>query len=162
MGVRMNKQSLNRRMPKKKRKAKIAQKKTVYDGIEFDSLLERDYYMHLQGDPGIVDVQLQPAYTLIDSFHVDCGKCWGDGKKTSASTGRLIQCASCKGTGLSKRPGAIYTADFKVTHANGYEEIIDCKGWANESFPLRKKMFEAKYKKRLVVVERKKGEWIKK
>lgn len=164
MGVRMNKQSLNRRIPKKKRKAKIAQKKTVYDGIEFDSLLEREYYKHLKEEPGIADIQLHPEYTLQDSFTVDCDKCRGQGRKVSPKTGNLIKCSSCKGSGESPRQKMIYTADFKIIYDDGYEEIVDVKGgFANERFPIKKKLFEYKYRKRLFVVTRgKDGKWIKK
>ena len=38
-----------------------------------------------------------------------------------------------------------YTADFKVTYADGHVEIIDVKGIKTEVFKLKRKIFEFQY-----------------
>ena len=60
------------------------------------------------------------------------------------------------------RRGWEYHADFKVIYNNGEYEVIDVKGYADQRFPLVKKMFEHTQNKPLTVVKKIKGKWVKK
>lgn len=140
----------------------IPHKKTMAHGILFDSKDEADYYSYLLEQPNITGVVRQPQYTLLEPFQVICSKCKGEGKKPSPKTGKLIKCTTCQGTGRRARQSWTYTADFLVTYQDGHEEVIDVKGFANERFPLVKKMFEWVHGIELIVVKRKGKEWVRK
>ena len=139
--------------------AKIASRKVSYYGIEFDSRTEGEFYLMLRADKNVKNIVCQPQYTLIEAFAVDCSKCKGEGKVESLKTGKLIQCRSCKGTGESKRRGMVYTADFLVTYQDGRQEVIDVKGYANERFPVVKKIFEWMTGQELVVWKKTRAGW---
>lgn len=123
---------------RKKKTGRISSKKTVVQGIEFDSKSEADYYLVLKNDPEVVEIQLQPQYLLLEGFYITTRA----GKKR-------------------KRRDWKYTADFLVTYADGTQEVIDVKGYANDRFPYFKKMFEHRYQQELVVVKKDKQKgWI--
>lgn len=138
---------------------KINSKKTIVGGIVFDSQTEGEYYRKLTNDPNVKHIELQPKYTLLEAFKIRCSKCIGEGVTPSSKTNRMIKCRTCEGTGKKSRQAWTYKADFKVTYMNGYQEVIDVKGWENERFPLVKKMWERKYEQELIVVKKVKGEW---
>ncbi|MFE3973171.1 MULTISPECIES: DUF1064 domain-containing protein [unclassified Peribacillus] len=138
---------------------KINSKKTIAGGLVFDSQLEAEYYLYLTNNPDVKHIEIQPQYTLLESFKIRCSKCKGEGKKPSPKTARMIKCSTCDGTGKKSRQAWTYKADFKVTYMNGYEEVVDVKGHPNERFPLVKKMWEKKYGQELIVVKKVKGEW---
>lgn len=140
---------------------KIASKKTDVNGILFDSETEASYYLYLLKQPNVKNIVLQPQYTLLEAFKVRCNKCKGEGQTPSPKTGRAIKCRTCEGTGKRKRQAWTYKADFRVVYKDGYEEVIDVKGWANERFPLVKKMWERKFGQELIVVkwDKKKKMW---
>lgn len=138
--------------------SKINSKKTVVDNIEFDSQTEAEYYEYLKSREDIEEITLQPQYTLIEAFVIDCGRCI-KGKVESPKTGRLINCKTCEGTGKRKRQAWTYKADFEVIYKNGILEVIDVKGFANERFPLVRKMFEHKEGFELLVVKKTKTGW---
>ncbi|MFC8563081.1 DUF1064 domain-containing protein [Peribacillus frigoritolerans] len=138
---------------------KINSKKRIVGGIIFDSQTEGQYYQHLTNDPNVKHIELQPKYTLLEPFKIRCSKCKGAGTMPSSKTDRKIKCNTCSGTGMKSRQAWRYTADFKVTYMDGYDEVVDVKGHANERFPLVKKMWERKYNQELIVVKKVKGEW---
>lgn len=142
--------------------AKINSKQTVVNGIIFDSKTEAEYYQHLLTNKDIEHIVLQPKYTLLKEFEVECSKCEGKGKTPSSKTHRLVNCKTCKGSGKRSRQAWTYTADFRVKYRDGREEVIDVKGWTNERFPLVKKVWERKHGKELIVVkwDKKKKEWV--
>jgi hypothetical protein len=41
--------------------------------------------------------------------------------------------------------GIRYIADFRVTYADGHEEIVDCKGFKTAVYRMKKKLFAEKY-----------------
>src|SRR5690625_7421750 len=80
----------------------------------------------------------------MDEFTVSCGRCV-KGKVPSPKTGNPINCRTCRGTGERTRRQWSYTADFRIIWDEGHEDIVDVKGWANERFPLVRKMFEYRH-----------------
>lgn len=141
---------------------KINAKKVDLDGYTFDSQTEAEYYLFLKSQDDIKHIEVHPKYLLLHPFHIPCNRCRGEGKAPSPSTGKPIQCKRCKGSGKKERQGTEYTADFQVYYKDGYTEVIDVKGFINDRFPLYKKLFEHEYNVELVVVQKKKGEWVRK
>jgi hypothetical protein len=139
----------------------IRSKKVIVDGYEFDSQTEAQYYEYLKStrkEAGITHIELQPKFTLMDNFEVTCSRC-EMGYVPSEKTGKFVKCKTCKGTGLRPRHSWTYTADFRVFYQSGRVEVIDVKGFANERFPLVRKMFEYQNGYELLVVKKVKGEW---
>ena len=63
--------------------------------------------------------------------------------------------------GKREKNGAVYTADFRVTYIDGYQEVIDVKGWlVARGFPLRRRLFELKTGMELIVVRLIGKEWV--
>ena len=100
---------------------KYNNKKTIVDGIKFDSEMESHYYIylkHLKEIGEIVDFVLQPTYLLQEGFNLN-------GKRIRAIT---------------------YKADFKVIYKDGHEEVIDVKGKLTEEFKIKRKMLLYRYR----------------
>ena len=100
---------------------KYNNKKTIVDGIKFDSEMESHYYLylkHLKEIGEVVDFVLQPTYLLQEGFILN-------GKRIRAIT---------------------YKADFKVIYKDGHEEVIDVKGKLTEEFKIKRKMLLYKYR----------------
>ncbi|WP_026676761.1 DUF1064 domain-containing protein [Fictibacillus gelatini] len=117
--------------------SKYGAKKTVVDGIEFDSKLESQYYLYLkerQAKGEIEAFTLQPRYVLQEAF------------KKNGKTYRKIE----------------YVADFEVVHPGGAVEAVDIKGVCTPDFAIKRKLFEKKYPYKLSVVKyiKKFGGWI--
>lgn len=145
-----------RRISKSKSEGKIAHKKTIIDGVKFDSKMESRYYLYLKElqDKGIVkEIELQPKFLLQDKFIIVDGETiFGSDKrfaslkkKTKADTVRAIN----------------YIADFKVIYTDGREEVVDTKGRATADFEIKRKMLLCKYPSLVykVLIENK-NEWI--
>lgn len=121
-------------------KSKYGNKKVTVDGVEFDSKLEADYYLHLKQlhKDGVVEsFEMQKQYVLLDAYVMN-GK---------------------------KRQPVKFTPDFVVHYADGRIEVVDIKGSkfaVSRDFPLRKKMFEQRYQVPLHVIGYSKidGGWI--
>ena len=110
----------------KRKKGPVQAKKTTCDGIKFASGLEKYMYLALK-EAKIVARYEGETYILQDSFEF---------KATSyerQSNGK----GEFKDRGNKKILPIKYTPDFV---SNSF--IIECKGRANESFPLRWKMFK--------------------
>lgn len=104
------------------KQSKYHNKKVVYDGIKFDSIKEKNYYVALKmlEKAGIIkELELQKKFELQPSF-VD-----NDGKKQRAIT---------------------YIADFFY-----YETVlkvyiaVDVKGFRTDVYKIKKKMFMYQY-----------------
>lgn len=142
-------------------KAHIKAKKREIDGHLFDSADEADYYEYLKSRDDVENIELQPQFTFMPPFTVNCGRCRGEGQKPSPKTGNMIQCQRCKGSGKAQKKAWTYSADFRVTYQDGHEEVIDIKGgWKNERFNLVRKMYEYQFGEELVVIQKKRGEWV--
>ena len=114
------------RRKKSKKRGPVTAKKITYDGINFASGLERYTYMALKKEK-LFEYYEGEVFQLIESF---------DFKNESYE-----KQANGKGDytnrGSKKVLGIKYTPDF-----TGKDYIIECKGRANESFPLRWKLFK--------------------
>ena len=100
---------------------KYKNKKTIVDGIKFDSEMESHYYIYLKqlkeiGE--VVDFVLQPTYLLQEGFDLN-------GKRIRPIT---------------------YKADFKVIYKDGHEEVIDVKGKLTEEFKIKRIMLLYRYR----------------
>ena len=101
--------------------SKYHAKKTVVDGVTFDSKREANRYLVLKGmeeDGTIKDLRRQVRYELIPAFDVD---------------------------GKHYRP-VFYVADF-VYRENGHEVIEDVKGMRTDVYRLKSKLFARRYGK---------------
>jgi hypothetical protein len=99
---------------------KYHNKKTVVDGISFDSKKEADEYHRLKTlkQRGIVThLELQPKFELQRSFVKN---------------------------GIRYR-AIYYVADFRVKYNDSRIEIIDTKGFKTKEFLIKQKLFEFKY-----------------
>lgn len=106
---------------RQRRISKYGNKGTIVDGIKFSSQKEARRYMELKlmKQAGIVrDFEMQPKYLLQEAFR---------------KNGKLIR-------------AIYYIADFKVTYADGHEEIEDVKGqYMTEVFKLKWKIWDKCY-----------------
>ena len=110
----------------KKKRGPVRAKKVSFDGIQFASGLEKYMYISLK-KAKIKATYEGETYVLQESFafEVDSYERQANGK------GDLVN------RGQKKILNIKYTPDFV---SNSF--IIECKGRANESFPIRWKMFK--------------------
>lgn len=102
------------------KRSKYNARKTVVDGITFDSRYEADYYKHLkllEGNGEIRCLELQPRFLLQDKF------------KHDGKTIRKIE----------------YVADFSFIDSNGKTVVVDVKGYETTEYKLKKKLFLFKF-----------------
>ncbi|CAK0771112.1 conserved hypothetical protein [Gammaproteobacteria bacterium] len=127
--------------------------KTVEGGHTFDSKMEAARYLELQqlARAGRVSViELQPVFELQGAYR-KCPKCGRVDKRKNPEDPLEIKCPYRVGGGETcgeKRPFGYpitYRADFRVTYADGHQEIEDVKGMETEIFKLKKKLFDYKY-----------------
>ena len=111
---------------RRKKKGPVRSKKVVFDGITFASGLEKYMYQVLK-KAGIKAKYEGETYTLIDSFNF----------MTTSYERQSNGKGEFKDRGNKKILPIKYTPDFV-----GDKFIIECKGRANESFPMRWKLFK--------------------
>ena len=116
-----------------KKRGPVRAKKVVCDGIQFASGLERYMYLALK-EARIKSVYEGQTYVLQDGFEFtnDCYEKQSNGK------------GEYRNRGNKKILNVKYTPDFVADTF-----IIECKGRANESFPMRWKMFKKHVKENL-------------
>jgi hypothetical protein len=140
MARRVNNKSTKPKKTAAQKMGKIKHKKTVVDGITFDSKMESDYYIKCKDDleAGVItNIELQPGYVLQEKFiKVNGEVIYGSApefnsikRKTKAETIQAIK----------------YIADFKLTYPDGSVRIVDTKGQATADFKIKRKLFEAVY-----------------
>lgn len=119
--------------------AKQKSKKCVYKGIKFDSLVEKDWYIHLeeeQSKGNIFDLKAQVTFTIQDGFRLDSGEAV-----------RSIT----------------YTADHMWTDKEGRVHCCDTKGSEfniEEKFRIKFKMLKNMHKDYIYhIVIRYDGKW---
>ena len=117
----------------KRKKGPVRSKKVTFDGIQFASGLEKYMYLALK-EAKIIARYEGETYVLQDSFefNVDSYERQTNGK------GKMVN------RGQKKIQNIKYTPDFVSDSF-----IIECKGRANETFPLRWKMFKKHVKEHL-------------
>jgi len=110
----------------KRKKGPVRAKKVIVDGIQFASGLEKYMYLALKA-AGIKNEYEGKTYVLLESFEfdTDCYEKQANGK------------GEYKNRGNKKILNIKYTPDFISE-----DFIIECKGRANESFPIRWKLFK--------------------
>ena len=111
---------------RRKNKGPVRSKKVVFDGITFASGLERYMYQVLKKAKIKADYEGE-TYTLIDGFNFDNKS----HERQSNGKGDFVN------RGNKKILPIKYTPDFV-----GRDFVIECKGRANESFPMRWKLFK--------------------
>lgn len=115
-------------------KSKYNNKKTIYKGISFDSIVEKDRYIYLKKkeEEGLIkELTLQKKYLLQDKFIYQ---------------GKTIR-------------AIYYIADFYYIE-NDKEVVEDVKGVLTEVFKLKEKLFKNKYKHiDFCIVKKENGRW---
>ena len=109
-----------------RKKGPVQSKKITYDGINFASGLERYTYMALKKNK-LFEGYENEVFQLIEGFNFNNESFEKQANGKGEYTNR----------GQKKILGIKYTPDFV-----GKDYIIECKGRANESFPLRWKLFK--------------------
>ena len=115
-----------RRRTYKKKRGPVRAKKVSFDGIQFASGLEK--YMHVALKKAKIHAVYEGTTFELQKgfmFNVDSYERQGNGKGAMVNRGQ------------KKILNIKYTPDFVSPSF-----IIECKGRANESFPLRWKMFK--------------------
>ena len=113
---------------RRKKNGPVRSKKVICDGITFASGLEKYMYLALKKAKIKADYEGE-TFTLIDGFEFDTTSY----ERQSNGKGEF------KNRGDKKILPIRYTPDF-VSLRNSF--IIECKGRANESFPMRWKLFK--------------------
>ena len=117
----------------KRKKGPVRSKKVTFDGIQFASGLERYMYQALK-KAKIHAIYEGTTFVLQEDFKFDIDSY----ERQSNGKGEMVN------RGQKKIQSIKYTPDFI---SNSF--IIECKGRANESFPMRWKMFKKYVKEHL-------------
>lgn len=139
------------RYKRSKSEGKIAHKKTVIDGIKFDSKMESDYYVYLKEEKkkgNVKDFKLQPKFILQPKHFVLHGEMVTEDDKDYEEKNKLRQ--KYNKTQDEKNKVNIvqaikYISDFEVTYKDGSKLIIDVKGVKTADFKIKEKMFAFRY-----------------
>ena len=111
---------------KRKKRGPVVAKKVMYNGITFASGLEK--YMYIALCKAKIKAEYEgETYTVFEGFEFDNDSF----EKQSNGKGEFVN------RGCKKILPVRYTPDFIAD-----DFIIECKGRANESFPIRWKMFK--------------------
>ena len=110
----------------KRKKGPVRSKKVTYDGVTFASGLEKYMYQALKKAKIKAEYEGR-AYTLIEGFDFESSSY----ERQSNGKGQFVD------RGNKKIQPIKYTPDFV-----GDDFIIETKGRANESFPIRWKLFK--------------------
>ena len=110
----------------RRKRGPVTSKKVIYDGITFASGLEKYMYIALK-EAKIINMYEGATFTLQEGFMFDNES----HERQSNGKGSMINRGSKKILPIK------YTPDFVSDSF-----IIECKGRANESFPIRWKMFK--------------------
>ena len=115
-----------KRFKKSKKKGPVRAKKASADGIQFRSGLVKHTYLALKA-ANLFELYEDEVFKTLEGFTFPNESI----EKQSNGKGEF------KNRGVKKILGIKYTPDF-----TGYDYIIECKGRANEQFPLRWKLFK--------------------
>lgn len=118
---------IRKRRKSSKKKGPVRAKKVQYDGITFASGLEKYMYIALKKAKIKFQYELR-SFQLLESFSFE----------SEAYERQANGKGEYRNRGQKKIQGIKYTPDFE---GDGF--IIETKGRANDSFPLRYKLFKA-------------------
>ena len=124
---------MKRRYRKSKKRGPVRSKKVTFDGIKFASGLEKYMYIALK-KAKIKAVYEGKTYVVQEGFEFKNESY----ERQANGKGEMVN------RGQKKILNIKYTPDFV---SNSF--IIECKGRANESFPIRWKMFKKYVKERI-------------
>lgn len=112
-------------MKVKRKKTKYNNRKTVVDGIEFDSAAEAEYYRVAKAyaKKNGLELRLQEKFVLQEKYRIH---------------------------GVGKR-AITYTPDFTFWDGDKLVRVVDVKGMQTESFKIKAKIFCYKYQIPLVL-----------
>lgn len=118
--------------------SKYNARKTVINGISFDSKIEGEYYKHLislKAKGVVTSFEMQPKFTLLKGFTDKFGK---------------------------KHRPIEYKSDFLVNYIDGTTKVIDVKGQLLPLFLVKQKLYCSMYPHELVLLSysKKDGGWI--
>jgi len=119
---------MKKKIYKRKKRGPVQAKKVTYDGIKFASGLERYMYQALKKNK-IKATYEGATFEIVEEFIFNNSSY----ERTANGKGEF------KERGNKKILPIKYTPDFVCPD---YSFIIECKGRANESFPLRWKLFK--------------------
>ena len=132
----MNSTIMVSRYKRRKKRGPVRAKKVTYDGITFASGLEK--YMYIALRKAKIKAKYEgETYTIFEGFMFDNESY----ERQSNGKGDLVN------RGNKKILGIKYTPDFISK-----EFIIECKGRANDTFPMRWKLFKKYVKDNLPYV----------
>ena len=139
-----------RKSKKNEGQGKILHKKTIVDGITFDSKMESEYYKYLkeQKKLGVVkSFRLQPEYILQPKFFILNNKVVleTDADYKEKNKERLKWNKEHPDNKINIIPAIKYISDFEVIYKDGSIKVIDPKGIKTADFKLKEKMFKFKY-----------------
>ena len=117
---------MKRRSIKRRKKGPVRSKKVTFDGITFASGLEKYMYQALKKAKIYAEYEGM-TFTLQDAFMFDVDSY----ERQANGKGEMVN------RGQKKIQSIKYTPDFISPSF-----IIECKGRANESFPMRWKLFK--------------------
>ncbi|MFA6364240.1 DUF1064 domain-containing protein [Methanoregula sp.] len=106
----------------------------------FPSKLEAGRYLELKRmlDAGIVkSIELQPTYELQPAYRKCCGLIRGAASRKKKD----MLCPIC-GKKSPVENSLVYRPDFKVTYSDGHVEIEEVKGFEQEVWKIKRKIFE--------------------
>ena len=135
---------------RKKSEGKIAHKKTVVDGITFDSKMESDYYVYLKAEKKagrVKSFELQPEFILQPKFFILDGQVVTEDDPLYKEKDKARKAFNkANPDNKIKIVQAIkYISDFKVVYKDNSIKVIDPKGVKTGDFKLKEKMLNFKY-----------------
>ena len=118
-------------------RSKYGAKKTVFDGITFDSKREAERYralVLLQSAGEIADLKLQVSFELLPAQYAETGETYKRGEKAGQPKMKCIE------------RSLTYIADFVYTRiADGKTVVEDVKGMKTKEYIIKRKLFRWMY-----------------
>lgn len=136
---------------REKEEGKIAHKKTVVDGITFDSKMESEYYEYLKEEQKAGRVK---SFTLQPTFILQPKYFYFNGEKVTDENEEYYEIRNKERKAYNKKnpdkqikivQAIKYRSDFDVIYADNSRKIIDPKGIKTADFKLKEKMFAFRY-----------------
>lgn len=118
-------------------RSKYGAKKTVFDGITFDSKREAERYralVLLQSVGEITDLKLQVPFELLPAQYAETGVTYKRGEKAGQQKMKCIE------------RSLTYIADFVYTRTSDGKTVVeDVKGMKTKEYIIKRKLFRWMY-----------------